>query len=246
VTVTPDSNAGISGISLWRHVAEELRAFITRDEGDSDRLPTEAVLAARFGVNRHTVRRAISALTQEGILRAERGRGTFIVRRPRRLIYPVGPRMRFSETVTSQSLEPSGRLIRAESHPADLRTAQALDLRPGHVVHRLETLHVADGVPISVATSWFPADRFPGIVAAYAGTGSITKALAEEGLADYRRRDTRVTAEKVGSADAGHLGCALDAVVLVTVSINVEPDGRPIQLSRTRFLADRIELTFLT
>ena len=35
-------------------------------------------LAERYGVNRHTVRSAISALVQEGVLRAEQGRGTFV------------------------------------------------------------------------------------------------------------------------------------------------------------------------
>ena len=34
-------------------------------------------LSERFGVNRHTLRRAIEVLRQEGIVGVERGRGTF-------------------------------------------------------------------------------------------------------------------------------------------------------------------------
>ena len=99
---------------------------------------------------------------------------------------------------------------------------------------------------MSLATSWFPAERFPGIVAAYAESGSITKALAAEGVEDYRRQETRITAMRVSPTDAEHLACPRDAVVLVTDSVNCDTADAPIQVSRARFLADRIEMVFRT
>ncbi|HUO00134.1 MAG TPA: GntR family transcriptional regulator, partial [Bradyrhizobium sp.] len=62
-----------SGISLWRQVGETLLQEI--DQGvlsPGERLPTDADLAARFQVNRHTVRRALAHLQNEGLLRVER------------------------------------------------------------------------------------------------------------------------------------------------------------------------------
>lgn len=235
---------GDEGVARWRKVADAIRAMIAEAEGAMVQLPVEAELAERFQVNRHTVRRALAALSAEGAVRAERGRGTFVEQRPSRLSYPVGARTRFSENVNAQSREPAGRLIASRREPAEGRVAIELGLRPGAGLFCLETLNVVDGVPLSVATNWFPAERFPGIVAAYADTGSITRALAADGLADYRRRDTRVTASKVSPIDAGHLACTSDAVVLVTESVNLDPEDRPVQFSRSRFLADRIELVF--
>lgn len=237
---------GEEGIARWRSVADGIRALIADAAGAMEKLPVEAELAERFQVNRHTVRRAIAALQAEGLVRAERGRGTFVDRLPQRLSYPVGARTRFSENITSQSRQPAGRLIASRRETADARIAAALRLRPGAPVHRLETLNVADGVPLSMATSWFPAERFPGIVAAYAESGSITKALAAEGVADYRRQETRITAMRVSAADAEHLACPRDAVVLVTDSVNLDTADAPIQFSRSRFLADRIEFVFRT
>jgi GntR family phosphonate transport system transcriptional regulator len=59
-----------AGIAIWRQIMETLKAEIVSGAfAERSRLPPEAELAARFGVNRHTVRRAIAALTSEGILR---------------------------------------------------------------------------------------------------------------------------------------------------------------------------------
>lgn len=231
------------GVTRWRRVADGIRAAI--GEGSVlDRLPPEGELAAHFGVNRHTVRRAIAALTVDGLVRAERGRGTFVNGPKPRLAYEVGPRTRFAENVLSQSRRPGGRLIGAERIAADAETAALLDCPAGTPLHRIESLHDADGTPLSVTTSWLPAERFPDMVMDFAETGSITKALGRAGLADYRRRETRVTAERVSSSDAAHLAAAPDGLVLVARAVDVDLSGRPIQFLRTRFHAERMELMF--
>lgn len=233
---------GDEGIARWRRVADGIRQMIVDAGGGLERLPVEADLASRFGVNRHTVRRAIGVLSAEGVLRAERGRGTFVAARPQRLRYPIGARTRFSENVTREAREPGGRLIRSDLVSADAVLAAALECRIGLPLHRLETLHVADGVPLSVATSWFSAERFPDIVPAYAETGSITAALKAAGLEDYRRRETRLTAERLSPEDAAHLASPPDGIALVSQAVDVDPAGRPVQFLRTRFHADRMEL----
>lgn len=67
-----------NGVALWRQIelrlTDEIRAG-TWTEGKQ--LPTEAVLATRFNVNRHTLRRAMGALEAAGVVRIEQGRGTF-------------------------------------------------------------------------------------------------------------------------------------------------------------------------
>ena len=81
------------------------------------RLPGEIEIADRFGVNRHTVRRAIAALAERGLVRAERGSGTYV--EARRIPYPIRSRTRFSEIVGTAGREAGGRLIaeRGRSRP---------------------------------------------------------------------------------------------------------------------------------
>ena len=231
------------GITRWRRVADGIRAAIA-DGSMADRLLPEAELAQRFGVNRHTVRRAIAALSVDGLVRAERGRGTFVNAPAPRLSYAVGPRTRFSENVLAQSRRPGGRLIRAARVRGDTALAAMLGCPAGVSLHRLESLHVADGVPLSVSTSWLSAERFPDIVQHYAESGSITDALRRAGLDDYRRRETRLTAERVSPDDADALAASPDTLVLVARAIDEDLAGTPIQVLRTRFHAERMELVF--
>ena len=233
------------GVSRWRRVADEIRGAIT-DGSILDLLPPEIALAERFNVNRHTVRRAISALAAEGLLRAERGRGTFVNAVPKRLVYPIGTRTRFSENMLKQALEPSGRLIHSEQVAADAAKAALLKIKTGAPLHRLEKLSVADGVPLSRSICYFSVERFPAIIERYAETGSITQALQLCGVHDYRRGETRLTAERASLRDAELLNCAADAIMLISSARDVDLEGEPIQAIRTKFLADRMELVFGT
>ena len=231
------------GVTRWRRVADGIRAAIG-DGSMTERLPSEGDLAERFGVNRHTVRRAIAALAAEGVVRAERGRGTFVSGGAPRLAYAVGSRTRFSENVLAQARRPGGRLLRAARVPAGAELAALLDCAAGAPLHRLDSVHEADGTPLSLGTAWFSAARFPDLAEAFAETGSITEALRRAGILDYRRRETRVTAERVSAEDAVHLAAAPDALVLVSRGLDVDMAGRPLQALRTRFHADRMELVF--
>lgn len=234
-----------TGVALWRQVGDRIRREIASGEFDRDgRLPPEVSLAERFGVNRHTVRNAIAALVQEGVLRAEQGRGTFIQRR-RRFTYPISARTRFSEGLRDQARDRRGHLLAEANEAADQRTAEALDIAAGDPVIRLETVSEADGRPVSRATSWFDAERFPRISEAFANTGSITLAMREHGVEDYFRRSTVVSARHAEGPDLADLKLSPGAIVLVAVAVNVDPDGQPVQFSETRFAADRVELSVI-
>ena len=47
-----------------------------------EQLPTEHALCAEFSVSRETIRSALAALEQDGIIERTRGRGTFVARTP--------------------------------------------------------------------------------------------------------------------------------------------------------------------
>jgi GntR family transcriptional repressor for pyruvate dehydrogenase complex len=66
-----------------------------------DRLPTELELAQRFHTGRGTVREALKALAVVGLIRVERGRGTFIADRSDFLVRPISLGLRSGSDLES-------------------------------------------------------------------------------------------------------------------------------------------------
>ena len=234
-----------SGVALWRQIEQVLTGKIQSGVLEAgDRLPIEARLAQRFGVNRHTVRRAVASLVEHGLVKVEQGRGSFVTEHV--LDYFIGRRTRFSDLVHKQNRHPGGTLLFARKIEADPVVAEALGLAPGAEVHLLETLGELDGRPLSVAAHYFPANRFPDLEQVHRREGSITKTLTHYGCGDYQRRVTKVTARMPDASDAELLRQARNRPVLVTESVNVDADDNPIEYGVARFAADRFQIVFET
>ncbi|MEZ2130177.1 MULTISPECIES: phosphonate metabolism transcriptional regulator PhnF [unclassified Sinorhizobium] len=232
-----------TGVALWRQIADRIREAIGKGAYDeTGMVPPETVLAVQFGVNRHTVRSALAALAQEGIVRAVQGRGTLIERKER-LNFPITRRTRFSQGIGDQAREARSVLLGLAEEKATAEIARWLKLPEGTALIRMETVGQADLRPVSRATNWFPADRFAGIGESYRRTGSITKAFRELGLPDYVRATTEITAAHADAGDLADLELTPGAIVLITRSMNTDLDGVPVQYSISRFAADRVQFT---
>src|SRR5262249_7158668 len=153
---------------------------------------------------------------------------------------------RFSENLLRQGRHPTAELLRAVDVPASKRAARALEVKIGTPLVLLETLSAIDGRPASLGQHFLPARRFPGVAEVYERTRSITKAFIEYGIADYRRRSTRVIARMPEPDEARQLRMPSARPLLVTESLNIDPQGRPIEYGIARFVADRIQLVIDT
>ncbi|MFN3972414.1 MAG: phosphonate metabolism transcriptional regulator PhnF [Gemmobacter sp.] len=226
---------------LWQSIAATLSAEIAEGiYGPGDKLPTEAVLSARFGVNRHTVRHAMAHLSDQGLVHSRRGAGVFVHARPTE--YPLGRRVRFHQNLTATGRTPSRRLLLLDTRRASAAEAEALQLAPGALVHVYEGLSLSDGVPIGLFRSVFPAARFPGLRDRLGETLSVTEALAAEGLADYTRASTRLTAKVARGTRAALLHLPEGAPLLRTVALNVSAGGQPVEYGISWFAGDRVTL----
>ena len=227
---------------IWSSIAAALKEEIAAGTyAQGAKLPTEAQLALRFGVNRHTVRRALGALAEAGLVQPRRGAGVFVTSVP--TDYPLGRRVRFHQNVLANGRTPSRRMLRTETRPASADEAEALALPPSSLVHLIEGISLADGVPIGLFRSVLPAERFPNFPKDMTRLGSITAALADAGVADYTRALTRLTAKLANGVQAGHLRLSQGAPLLRSVTINVDAEGRPVEFGTSWFSGDRVTLT---
>lgn len=232
----------MSRTPIWKSIALSLTSDIAEGRYSmGDRLPTEAQLSARFGVNRHTVRRALASLSEQGLVHARRGAGVFVATRP--TDYPLGKRVRFHRNIRAGGQTPAKTVLAVTTRMADTSEAEALGLDPGAPVHVYDGLSLADNQPIALFQSLFPATRLPDLPQALSQTGSVTEALKRCGISDYTRVSTRITAKLANPTQALHLRIDPGAPVLRTQAINADPQGTPVEYGRTWFAGDLVTLT---
>ena len=132
-------------------------------------------------------------------------------------------------------------MLSSDTLEATAAVADALEIEAGSLVHLLETLGMIDGRPISVGAHYFPADRFPDLIAVHLEEGSITRTLTRLGCGDYERRSTRISARMPEAADADFLEQPRTRPILHTESVNVDGKGIPVEYGIARFAADRFQ-----
>lgn len=145
-------------IPLYKQLYHQLHTQI--ENGDyqvGEKLPSVRELAANYGINRLTARRAIELLEQDGYVVVQHGRGVFVLP----INESIGPVARESLAVligTTTGVTPVQRITGIDVVVADEALAKRLKIRPGDKVIRLEQVRFADDIPVSFDVSWLPAD----------------------------------------------------------------------------------------
>lgn len=101
-----------TGHALYRQIAQHLERDVLNQYAPGDMLPSENEMADRFGVNRHTLRRAIDLLVADGLLERQHGRGVFVINN--QIDYPLGSDTRFTENLTAMGASTGGRVVRKQ------------------------------------------------------------------------------------------------------------------------------------
>lgn len=230
-----------SGVTVWRQIADTLSAEIrNRAYSGTGRLPGEVELSARFGVNRHTLRQAVAALQSDGLVRVEAGRGMFV--QHELLDYALSKRTRFSENLMRQGLLPSKQLLTAREMAAPERAAKELKLGLGATVLMVEMLDEANDQPIGLATAYYPAQRFTGLLDMLNDGRRTTDILKHFGVQDYVRQHSRITTQMPSEESARLLKQTTTRPLLCVECLDVDMEGCPIKYGETVFCGDRVQL----
>lgn len=234
----PDAND--ASVARWQAIAGQLRADILAGRVEpGERLPNETTLAERFGVNRHTLRQAVQALVREGHLDVRQGCGTFV--RELVLDYALQRRTRLTENLARIG-ETAGRELLAHAIAPAGEWAEALQVPARSKVVVLETRSSVRGRRVGLSTAAFPCPRLAGIAAPVARHGSVTRALADLGVADYTRSRSVVSTRLPTQAEADALARPMSQPVLVVQYVNVDRAGVPVEAGSTLFAADAVQL----
>ncbi|MEC9167662.1 MAG: phosphonate metabolism transcriptional regulator PhnF [Pseudomonadota bacterium] len=227
--------------SRWRVIAQTVRADIAGAGLEAGaRLPSESALAARFAVNRHTVRQALQSLAEEGVITIRRGAGSFVTGRV--IDYPLSAHTRFTEIMVGQGRDASGEVIDWREEAAPPPVAKALNLHGNAKVTSLRRICRADDAVIGLGWHRVPLRRFPDFGRRAAVAGGITAAFRFFGVDDYQRAYTRISARLLSRTEARMLRAPAGGAVMVTEYVNRDAAGAAIEFGETLFLPERVRL----
>lgn len=226
----------------WQQVEEDIaQDILTGRLGPMAQLPKEPDLMQRFGVGRHTIRRAIANLRDRGLVRVEQGKGTFV--REGRLQYRLSERTRFSQNLIEQGREPFGESIFEEEIPASPEVARALRLPSGEPVYHIIWRAFADREPVNISHGYYPAKRFPGLDVARRNGRSLSLLLIEYGVSDYIRLRTDLIVRAPTSEESKYLDLSLGEPVIVSKKVDVDTSGVPITYSETAWSGYKVQFS---
>lgn len=236
-----------TGVPLVYQLSQIVRKqILDGGYGPNEALPTEEQMVKLFGVSRTTVRLALGKLVNEGLIRREQGRGTFV--NPRGLSAaepkPIARDM-FDVKSTSNIIAMAGkrvgtRVIELEIEDPSARVAEQLDLGEGAKVFRIVRLRLADAVPLVLERIWMPYELFPGLAEDDLHDSLYKALLARTGLSLGAAHQS-LRAVVASEAEASLLDVEPGAPLMRVSGVTFSTDAVPVEVEESSFRGDLME-----
>lgn len=226
--------------TVYQAIAAQLEAELSHQYRCGEYLPSEKLLAERYAVNRHTLRRAVDELVNKGLVQRRQGVGILVLMRPYN--YPLHAQARFSQNLMEQGSHPTSERLLAVLRPCNAEIAAALGSVEGETVIHLRTLRRVNGVPVCVINhylaelTWWP-------MLQHFNSGSLHDFMQQKLSLSMSRKQTRITARRAQAKESRLLEVALNSPLLSVRTLNITGDNQLAEYSVSLARADMIELT---
>jgi GntR family transcriptional regulator len=207
----------------------------------AERLPGESALCAHFAVSRTTVRQALAELESEGLVRREKGRGTFVAE-PRTSAWLLQSAHGFHEEGVRAGHSVTSRVLRKEVGPLPLWAADALGLPTESEGVTVERLRWVDGRLVMYVVNHLPPELAATVLAADLESGSLYQVLEEREALSVFGGARVVEAVPAEGELAGLLEIDAGAPILFVESVSWGEDQRRFECYRAWHRADRTKI----
>lgn len=223
-----------SRLPLYQRLRDEIAMSVARNVWrPGEAIPTETELAATHKMAIGTVRRAVQALVEEGMLERQQGRGTF-VRRPR-FQSSLFRFLRFHGRGGRHEI-PESRILSRQSLSGPAEVTEALQLPARERVIRLQRLRLIGGRAVLAEEIWLPRARFAAFLALKVEEiGPLLYPIYEQTCGEIvaRARET-LTVETVDAKYGELLGLEPGMPVVLIERLAFGYDRKPIEWRRSR------------
>jgi GntR family transcriptional regulator len=188
-----------------------------------------------------TVRQALVALQQEGMIHSVPGLGTFVSdhKMSKKLTF-----VSFSQEVSERGMTPSSKIVSAtRTKISDEQLAEQLQLKVGDYAYKIVRVRFADKIPMALEESLISADLMPGLL-----DQDLTSSLYEIFKNTYEKPVTRaecvVSPINLNKRQADLLDAEIKSPALNFVLIAYDSRGRTIERCSSIKRGDRYDFKY--
>jgi GntR family transcriptional regulator len=230
-----------SGIPLYHQIQQRLLEQIRSGELEpGEPLPSIERIADRMGVSQMTVRQAVRALCEMGVIYSRQGKGTFIsaikLERDFRQV------LSFTEETAARGSRPSSAVLTFEIQDPASQVKDALALHEGEKVFCLRRVRYSDSVPMGIESSCLPVQLCPELMETYDPANSLYKELAEHHGIQLMVTDEIIEVGKASAEEARLLQIPPKSAVFLFTRISYLESGMPAEHVKSVYPGDRYKV----
>lgn len=204
-----------------------------------EEIPPETQLAKFYGLNRLTVRNAITALVNEGLLKRVQGKGLFVAGRlTERNLGKLGG---FTQTTRAKNVIPGRKLLYRTRRPAGIKYSRILSVPPESELFYIRRLFLANNEPVSIEDTYIPCDVCPDLGKVDLGVFSLYEIFGYHGIVLKEARQT-MSLTTLSPKENHLLKLMADTPVLLFEYISYNTSGRAMEFNRSYTRSDKNRL----
>ena len=219
---------------------EKLRSRFQRMNPNS-LIPSARELSKTYKVSAMTVRQALVALQQEGMIHSVPGLGTFVSdhRMSKRLTF-----VSFSQEVLERGMTPTSKIVSAiKTGVKDQAVAESLGISIGDEVYKIERVRFADKIPMALEESFVSAALIPGLL-----DQDLSKSLYEIFKNTYEKPVTKaecvVSPMNLSKRQADLLDTDVRSAALNFIVVAYDSRGRALERCNSIKRGDRYDFRY--
>lgn len=225
--------------AIWQGIYNDLRDnVIDGTYPFRSLLPSEATLVQLYDCSHNTLRKALAALAEEGLVQPIHGKGVRVIYRPRtRAIFEVGGVETFDESMRRLGMKPETRVVTFETVTADAKLSELTGFDEGAQLVHIERVRCFGEEAAILDENHFLASAVPGLTPAIA-EGSIYRYIEDELGTKVALAQRAITVEPATARDFELLDLKTGAYLAIVTSQSFTAGGDFFEYTQSRHRPD--------
>ena len=227
---------------LYQQVRIDLMSLLRSGKlSPGDMLPSEGLLAEKYGVSRQTLRKAIDYMVNRNLLERTAGRGTVVLKWEDRLIFFLD--RSFAKQINELGFQPHSEVLRKEDGVIDETSAMSLQGKIGSPSLELFRIRYGSKIPIGVQYTTIVTELCPDLSQYDFSTSSLYDLLVSKYRLPVSRIDHIVGASVADEWMRSLLKVNELAPLLLVKTTAYLNNGDPIEATTSYYRADLYEFS---